>query len=355
MTSDTRVNGPLAGISAVDLTRDLAAAHCSMLLADAGASVTAVALAGQPEGWEAAWAHASPASLRAMRAAVGRGKRSLELDPERPADREVLARLAADADVLLDGWAAPALAAAGVSVEELRREHPRLVVASITLWGGDGPDHPAASVVAEAEATLLWRPRSDGSPVGFGFPVGEMAAGLAAYGAIVTALLESRRTGRGRHLPLSMVRSLLAMNSINVTGAQIPSQPGMGTAGYGVFRSRDGFIILGVNTDKLWARLCAAMERPDLAVDPRFREYRERDLRVEEANAIITDWTTRHTSDELVERIGPGGVPVGRILDPAGALASAQLHRLGYFVRVDDGGGASLEVPANPLGYGPPE
>lgn len=358
MNSDTVVNSPFAVLSVLDLTSTLAGAYCTMLLGDAGAQVTSVPMAGPgSEPWEAAWVPRTPAVAAAMRAAVGRGKRVLDLRPEAPADRQQLAALAEAADVIVDSRAAPVLDGFGTGYQALRGRRPQLVTAAITMWAA-GAAEPLAgaassSLVAEAEASLLARPRSDGAPVALGFPAAEMVTGLAAYGALMTAVFEARRTGRGRHLDLSMISTMLAMNSINITGAQIPAPAGHGTAGYGVFKSSDGYIILGVNTDTLWALLCTCMERPDLVVDPLYQRYQERDRRVPEVNAIISEWTAGHTSDRLVELIGPSGVPVGKILDAETAHSSPHLRRLGYFRAVDTDDGRSIEVPANPMGREP--
>src|SRR5260221_13154534 len=105
----------------------------------------------------------------------------------------------------------------------------------------------------------------------------------------MTALLERERTGRGQHIEISMVRTLLTLNSIAVTGKQIPSTREYLTApvGYGIYPTKDGYIVLGVNSDKLWRKLCESMGRPELATDPRYATYAERDSRTEEANPTI--------------------------------------------------------------------
>lgn len=352
------VNAPLAGLLVLDLSEEMDGAYCTALLSDAGAIVTRIAEAGRdvPRAWAQRVLGESEDALRQVQAAFVRGKRRMELDLASDEGRGALERLAESADVIVDTFEPGAREKLGISYDELRRRRPQLVTASVSLWGVEAGDplaeRQAAAVVAEAESSVHFRGAGDGSPVPLSFPAGEMAAGMSAYGAIVTAVLERERTGRGRHLDISMVHVLLAFNAIMVTGAQIPSQPGTGTAGYGVFRSQDGWIVLGVNTDSLWTRLCACMGRPDLATDPRFAHYSERDRRVPEANALISEWTARHTSSELVELVGPSGVPVGRIADPRAALESAQFRRLGYLVPVADGHGGTLEVPANPLGFG---
>jgi crotonobetainyl-CoA:carnitine CoA-transferase CaiB-like acyl-CoA transferase len=350
--------GLLSGIRVIDLTHILAGPYCTMLLADAGAEVIKVS----PPGGEFSQVHggkrrdATGRTVSHFSAAMNRGKRSVELDLKNPAGLAVLERLIATADVVVDNFAPSSLGRMGISYEELRRRHPRLVTASINLWGVDASDPLAkrggVAIVAEGESSVLMgRPRSDGTPAHFGFPLGDVASGLAAYAAIVSHLFRRSRTGRGGHASISMVHTLLAMSATNVTAAQIPYLPGTGTAAYGVFPTRDGHVVLGVNSDRLWARLCECMDRADLASDPRFERYTERDQRVEEANALVSAWTAAHTTAEVVDRVAPSGVPVGTVMSPEAIVTSPLIDGLGYLWDIDDGIGGTVRVPANPLGF----
>lgn len=346
----------LHGTSVLDLSAGIAGAFCTLLLADAGAAVWRVK---PPKG---VYRRSGDVQRRdqpdEVELAMGRGKRTIEVDLSQAAAGDEVARMAAGIDVIVDDLAPGVLSRIGISYSELRSSNPRLVTASITLWGEDRPDglqdRDDAGVVAEAASTLHNRSHLDPSkgPMPYGFPLGETAAGLTAYAAVVSGLVASRRTGEGRHLPISMVHALLGLNPITITGAQIPAPGGVDrVAGYGIFRCADGHVILGVNTDKLWARLCECMGRSDLAVDPRYEHYQERDQHVDGANALVTEWTLQHTAAEIVDIVGPSGVPVGQVSTAHQVLGSSVFHRLDSLWQVDDGHGSTIQVPANPLGF----
>jgi formyl-CoA transferase len=348
----------LLGIRVLDLTHILAGPFCTQLLADAGAEVVKI----EPPGGEFSRIRGPQRrgpdgkTLSSYSAAVNRGKRGFDLDLKSRAGLALFDRLVATADLVIDNFAPGALERLGVAYAELRERHPRLITASITLWGVES-GHPLArrggvAMVAEAEATLMhYRRDVDGSPMHIGFPLGDMSSGLAAYAAIVTALIERERTGVGRHVNISLVRNLLAMNSTNVTLAQIPSDPAAGFAAFGFFRSRDGWIALGVNSDTLWARLCACMGRPELATDVRYATHHERGARREEVNELVSEWTGGHTTRELVDLVSASGVPVGPLAQPAEVLDNPHFHRLGFLRAIDDGLGGTITVPSNPLGF----
>ena len=150
-----------------------------------------------------------------------------------------------------------------------------------------------------------------------------------------------------------MVRTLLALNACAVTGAQIvgANRHDLHTAGYGIFPTNDGFVAIGVNNDSLFRRFAGAMGRPDLAEDPRYATYRERDLRYAEVDAVIAGWTSSLTADEVIAHISPSGVPCGRVATPGGMLADPAYEELGLFLSVDDGLGGTIKAPNNPLGF----
>jgi crotonobetainyl-CoA:carnitine CoA-transferase CaiB-like acyl-CoA transferase len=348
---------PLAGIRVIDLTHVLAGPFCTQLLAESGADVIKV----EPPGGEYSrirgpQRRGANGTLSSYSAAVNRGKRSLEIDLKAPAGRDLFLRLVAKADVVVDNFSPGALERLGLASATLRARDPRLVTASITLWGVDARHELArrggVAMVAEAESTVMhYRRELDGAPMHIGFPLGDLSSGIACYAAIVTALIERERTGRGRQINIGLVQNLLAMNATNITKVQIASGPRAGFAGFGFFRSSDGWIALGVNSDSLWARMCEAMDRPDLATDPRYACYLERDQRVAEVNALISAWAGRQTSAELVRRISGRGVPVGALARPGETLQNEDFLRLSFLVAVDDGLGGTITVPSSPLGF----
>jgi crotonobetainyl-CoA:carnitine CoA-transferase CaiB-like acyl-CoA transferase len=346
----------LDGLRVVDFSHILAGPYCTQLLADAGARVIKI----EPPGGEysrirgAMRAGADGATLSAYSAGINRGKLSIELDLKSDAGRSVAQDLIARADVVVENFAPGALGRLGLALSDLRAKHPRLITASISLWGvPDG--HPLSArgglaIIAEAESGFMAGIGAE-PPFPFRIPIGDMASGLAAYAGIVTALLNRHTTGRGEHVSISMIRTLLSLNAIALTGLQMddttpPSTP----AGMGVFPTRDGYVVLGVNSDRLWQRLVDVMGRPDLATDPKFARYQERDANVAEANAQVIAWTSRFTSRELIDLVGPSGLPCGQISTAEDILQNQQLSELGYLVDLADGLGGRVRAPANPIG-----
>lgn len=354
-------NAPLAGVRVVDFTHILAGPFCTQFLADAGATVVKV----EPPGGEYARIRGprrvgpDGGELSSYNAAVNRGKRSIALDLKNPRGLQTALRLADTADVVVENFAPGALARLGLDFTALRARNPRLITASISLYGGlefagSLATRGGLAIVAEGESsvTSMTRDRS-GTPLALGLPLGDMATGMASYAAITTALYERERTGAGRHLDLSMVRTLLALNACAVTGAQIANANrfDLRTAGYGIFPASDGYVTIGVNNDSLFRRLTVAMRRPELADDPRYADYRERDLHADEVDGLVAAWTSTLTTDEVIERLAPSGVPCGRVATPGDMLADPQLRGLGFFESVDDGLGTTIDTPANPIGF----
>jgi crotonobetainyl-CoA:carnitine CoA-transferase CaiB-like acyl-CoA transferase len=355
-----RFDGPLAGIKVVDLTHILAGPYCTQCLADAGATIIKV----EPPGGEYARIRGprrvgpDGTELSSYNAAVNRGKRSISLNLKNPAGLEVALRLIATADVVVENFAPGALGRLGLDLTAARTRDPRLITASISLYGGVETAGSLAkrgglAIVAEGESTIIsvTKDRS-GVPVQLGVPLGDMASGVAAYAAIMTALYHRERTGQGQHLDISMVRALLALNSCAVTGAQIANANifDLRTAAYGIFPASDGYVTIGVNNDSLFRRLVAVMGREELATDPRYASYRDRDQLCEEIDAMVSAWTSRFTVAEVIALISPSGVPCGRVATPGDVLNDPELAALDLFETVDDGLGGTIRAPRNAFG-----
>jgi crotonobetainyl-CoA:carnitine CoA-transferase CaiB-like acyl-CoA transferase len=357
-------SGPLNGIRVVDFTHILAGPFCTQLLADAGASVIKI----EPPGGE--WSRqrgpqrvgSNGEVVSSYFAGVNRGKRGITLDLKNAAGLELARTLIATADVVVENFSPGTMEKLGLGLNALREEHPRLITASISLFGGFETAGPLAgrgglAIVAEAESSLMSQHRSkDGRPISTPYGLGDMASGLAAYSAIVTALFERESTSTGRHIDIAMIRVLLSLNAISITADQITSDGGVGskpraTAAMGIFEASNGYVTIGVNSDSLFQRLATAMGRPELADDPRYAGHASRDERVDEVNEIVTDWTRSHTIEEVIDAISPTGVPCGRVNTPADILRNETSSQLGLFEDLDDGIGTHIRTPANPFGF----
>jgi crotonobetainyl-CoA:carnitine CoA-transferase CaiB-like acyl-CoA transferase len=358
---DTADDGPLAGVRVLDLTHVLAGPFATQLLADAGATIVKV----EPPGGEYARVRGprriapDGATVSAFHAAINRGKRSISLDLRTPSGLEVFDKLVATADVVIENFAPGALARRGVDFPQLRQRFPRLITVSISLYGGfeyagELATRGGLAIVAEAESSVGSMTRTaEGTPLMLGMPLGDMATGLTAYGAIVTTLFERHRTGRGRHLDISMVKALLSLNSVAITGDQIAVDDprANNVAAYGIFACADGFVAIGVNSDLLFGRIAGAMDRPDLAQDPRYATFDERDSRIPEINEIVSAWAAQLSVDTVVTQLSEWRVPSGRVATPGSVLADEQLRKLGMFQEIEDGLGATIEAPANPMRF----
>jgi crotonobetainyl-CoA:carnitine CoA-transferase CaiB-like acyl-CoA transferase len=352
---------PLEGLLVVDFTHLVAGPFCTMMLADAGAEVVKIEPPwGDNSRHRGATRTDGEIRVSSYLAAGNRGKHSVALNLKDAFSKETLTRLLDMADVVVENFAPGVIARMGFDLDELRIRRPEVITASISLFGGKAQGGPygnraGLAIVAEAESGVAGLCRDGtGRPIPFGFPLGDMASGLATYSGIVTALLARGRTGLGRHLDISMVQTLTAFNGISIAGESISGggdRP-VPTSPYGYFAAKDGYVAIAVNVDHLWVKFSAAIGRPELAIDPRFSLHSNRDPRREEVAEIVEGWSSTRTCDEVVAILSPVGVPCGKLETPRGLLDTAEMHRIGMFRSVDDDMGGEIEVPENILGYG---
>jgi crotonobetainyl-CoA:carnitine CoA-transferase CaiB-like acyl-CoA transferase len=360
MTSEP---GPLAGVKVVDLTHILAGPSATVLMADAGADVIKV----EPPWGEYARVRGAirtgpdGATVSSYSAAVNHGKRSIALDLKTAAGASILERLIEDADVVAENLAPGALGRLGFDLEQLRARFPRLITCSISLYGSSARARKYANrgglaIIAEAESGLIAMNRQAGGvPRHFDFGLGDTASGLSAYAGIVTMLLKRERTGHGGHVDISMLRTLIWFNGPAIAGHDIAGASGtdVRTAALGVFPSSDGFVAIGVNSDALWTRLAIAIGMPQLADDDRYAGFQQRDARADEVDALVSEWTSTCTSDEIIELLVLARVPCGRINTPGEVLAGDPNLELGFIDAVSDGLGGTVRVAASTLGLPP--
>jgi crotonobetainyl-CoA:carnitine CoA-transferase CaiB-like acyl-CoA transferase len=325
--------GPLDGILVLDLSRVLAGPFCTMLLADLGARVIKVEHPGAGDvtrGWGPP-DHA-PTGFSAYYLSVNRNKESIALDIATPEGRKSVEMLAKRADVLVENFAPGGLRKLGLSLEDLRRENPGLVTASITGFGRVGPDAdaPGFDLLAQAGAGLMAiTGEPDGEPAKVGVAVSDLLAGCYCAIGIVAALRRREKTGAGTHVETDLFSATLASlvnvaQSALVTGreARRHGNAHAQIVPYRPFRAADGEFILAVGTDPQFARLCAIVERAAWRDDTRFatnaarvenRRELEGELEAIFASAPRAMW---------LERCRSSGIPAGPVRGPLEALES---------------------------------
>jgi crotonobetainyl-CoA:carnitine CoA-transferase CaiB-like acyl-CoA transferase len=352
----------------VDLTHLIAGPFCTMHLADAGADVIKVE---PPEGEIAR--HRVPArdvagdQLSAYFTAVNRGKRSVVLDLKTDQGQVSLERLIARADVLVTNYRSSALDRLGLDPHDLRDRYPGLIVATISAFGHDdataAAGQPGLAIVAEAISgvTSLAQDR-EGRPTWVGFALGDFVAGLTAFGAVVTALHARERTGKGSYLDISMAESLLSFNGISLAGAMFkrdhdgewPAERETPVP-YGVYPAEDGYVAIGVNSDKFWSALCDAMGRPDLRAGGLFDTQRQRMDAREEVNAIVSAWTQGLSKAAVVRALNQGGVPGAPLNGPEDVLGNEILAERAALVPVEMSGQRVAMIPGPAMGFPRPD
>lgn len=342
---DVQATGyPLDDIRVIELGQLLAGPFCGQLLGDFGAEVIKVEDPGRGDPMRQ-WGREKPHGKSLWWPVVARNKKSVTCNLRRPEGQELVRRLVADADVLLENFRPGTLERWGLAPEELWRINPRLVVTRVTGFGQDGPYAPRAGYgsIGEAMGGIRYTTGDpDRPPSRTGISIGDsLAATFAAIGTLV-ALHQRDRTGRGQVVDSAIYEAVLAMMESLIpewqiagyqrerTGSVLP-----GIAPSNVYPTADGeAILVAANQDTVFRRLAAVMDRPDLADDERYATHSARGERMAELDELISNWTSGQKADELLERLADGGVPAGRIYRAKDMLSDPHFAAREAIVRV---------------------
>jgi crotonobetainyl-CoA:carnitine CoA-transferase CaiB-like acyl-CoA transferase len=337
---------PLKGIRVLDLTRAMAGPYCTMLLGDLGAEVIKVEpLAGDETR---SWRPPELAGEAAYFLSVNRNKRSLALDLRSPRGVEVVLRLVRTCDVLVENFRPGVAAEMGLSYERLRSLNSGLIYCSISGFGQSGPlsDRPGYDLIALAMSGMMEITGEPGRPpVKFGVPIADITAGLFAALSILAALILRSRTGKGLWIDTSLYEGQLAILTHQAlhyfAKGEEPRRMGSAhpsIAPYQAFRAADGYIIIAVGNDRLFAKLCEALGRPELSRDERFasNEARVRNRRqlVRELEALLR----REGLSHWLRVLGEAGVPCAPVRKVGEALGDEHVRSRGMLAHVPFGG-----------------
>jgi crotonobetainyl-CoA:carnitine CoA-transferase CaiB-like acyl-CoA transferase len=325
------LTGPLDGILVADFSRVLAGPLAAMTLGDLGADVIKVE---RPDGgddtraWGPPWRDGESTYFLGL----NRNKRSVALDLGDEGDVALARELAGRADVLIESFRPGLMARWGLDGDTLRERNPRLVTCSITAFGtGAGAALPGYDFLLQAMGGLMSiTGEPDGRPLKVGSAVVDLVCGLLAVNGIQAALLERARSGRGRHVEVSLMdaalTSLLNQGSGWVAGGRVPGRLGNrhpSIVPYETFEASDRPFAVAVGNDRLFARLCAAVGRPELPADERFATNEARVAHVEELGDLLAAAFATDDAATWVGRLRAANVPAGVIngVDEAWALA----------------------------------
>ena len=352
-----RARGPLAGVRVLDLTRVLAGPFCAMQLGDMGAEVIKVEEPGKGDDTRQWPPFVGGEATYFM--SVNRSKKSLTLNLKAPEGREILRRLAKKSDVLLENFRTGTMERLGLGWKTLRRLNPRLVYCAISGFGESGPEAHRAGydLVVQAESGIMdLTGFADGPPVKVGNSIADLVAGLAAAHGVTLALLARRTTRRGQKVEIAMLDVMAALLTYQAgiyfgTG-QRPTRRGNAHPSivpYEVFKAADAYLTLGVANNSLWERCCAAMERPELAKDPRFATEATRVENRATLVPLLNEILGARAADEWMKRFDEVGVPAGRIRTVPEVCESPHLKARGMVVTLPHPAAGRVTVMGVPV------
>ncbi|RMI28788.1 CaiB/BaiF CoA transferase family protein [Nocardia stercoris] len=359
--SEQYSSGPLAGITVVGLEQAISAPLCTRHLADLGARVIKV----EQPGYGDSTRHYDTVvgGMSAHFTWLNHGKESAALDLKDPADLDVLRNLLAAADVLVSNLGPGALDRLGLGVDTLSRDHPRLIIVDISGYGKGGPqDHKRAyDLLIQAEAGSCSITGTPGHPAKPGIPIADIGTALYAYSAVLAALYDRERTGRGAVIPLAMLDTVaemmgFALNQVLHAGTE-PVPVGMGSpmiAPYGAYRTADDQVaVLGTTSDREWRRLAGLIGRPEVADDPRYAHNDDRVRCRAELDEMVGQWCATRSLADVQAEADAAGIGNARLNGVAELAVHPQLGARDRWraVGTPSGPAPALVPPALAIGW----
>ena len=356
-----RPNTPLAGITVIDLGQIYQGPYATLLMAKAGAHVIKV----EPLKGE-------PARLRALVgmsatfpfAMLNSNKQGVSLNLKHPKGTALLKRMVARADVLLENFAPGVMDRLGIGWQVMREVNPRLIYASGTGYGLDGPDRDNLAMdltVQAASGIMSITGFPDGPPVKAGPAIVDFMSGIHLYAAVVTALYERQITGVGRLVEVAMQESVYptlasSLSFLYNRKGEIPPRTGNRHGGltispYNVYATADGHIAIITVTEDHWLGILDAIGRPELKTDPRYQSNPERVKRMQEVDDMVEAWTKTKKRDEAIEILRACRVPSAPVRNLREVIEDRHMHERGMLEEIEHPDLGPITVPTSPLRF----
>jgi crotonobetainyl-CoA:carnitine CoA-transferase CaiB-like acyl-CoA transferase len=353
-------NGPLAGIRVLDLTRVLAGPYCTMFLGDLGAEVVKVEQPGvgdDTRGWGPPFVGGESAYFLC----TNRNKKSITVDLKSAEGVSLIRRLAERADVLIENFRPGALERMGLGERELRAANSKLIYASLSGFGADGPmaDVPGYDLIVQAWGGLMSITGTDESgPLKVGVAIIDLVAGLMLGKAIVAALYAREKLGAGQKIDTSLleaeVATLINAGSNYLVAGQIPKRWGNAHPSivpYQSFQTADGYLVLGAASESIWKRLCPALDRADLTDDPRFAKNADRVANRTELIAFLAEIFLTRTSADWVAALNRADVPCAPVQTIDQVFAAPQVRHRNMLVEVEHPTAGKVKMAGVPVKF----
>ena len=324
--------GPLTSIRVLELGQLVAGPFCGQLLADMGADVIKIEPPGKGdplrewgrEGYPLWWS------------VCARNKRCITANLREPKGQDLVRRLVKEADILIENFRPGTMERWGLGYDTLKEVNPRLIMLRVSGYGQTGPYAKRAGYASVGEAMgglryVMGEP--DRHPSRAGISIGDSLAGIFSCIGGLAALHHREKTGRGQMIDTSIYESVLAVMEGLVPEFQVEGYTRERSGSYlpfiapsNIYQASDGMLVIAANQDTVFARLCEAMARPDLVTHAAYASHVARGRNMAALDALITEWTVKHTVAELEDMLIAHGVPVGRVYRARDMLADPQFR-----------------------------
>lgn len=349
--------GPLDGIKVLDLTRVLAGPYATMLLGDLGAEVIKIEQPGTGDESRNFGPFKNGFSLYFM--SVNRGKRSVTLNLKTERGQAIFKQLLAHTDIVVENFRPGTMEKLGLDYDTLKAEHPSLIYAACSGFGQTGPyaQQGAYDMIIQGMGGIISiTGEPEGPPVRVGTSISDITAALFTTIGVLSALHHRNQTGKGQFVDVAMLDSLVAVLENAVVryfatgeapkplGARHPA-----ITPFEAFASADGYVIIALGNDTLWAKFCEHVNRQDLISDERFRTNADRTENHAELFSILSDIMSKRTTDAWIDALGEIGVPCGPINAMDKVVSHPQVQAREMITRVAHQITGTVEVPGVPI------
>jgi crotonobetainyl-CoA:carnitine CoA-transferase CaiB-like acyl-CoA transferase len=362
--------GPLQGRRVIDLSRVLAGPWAGQLLADYGADVIKIerpAVGDDTRAWGPPWlrdADGNEISEAAYFQSSNRNKRSLTVNLAHPSGQDLIRKLVEKSDILLENFKVGSLARFGLDAKSLCKLNPRLIYCSISAYGQSGsrcrePGYDAMMQAAGGLMSITGDSDADGGrPTKVGVAIADIMAGMYAATAVLAALADRERSGRGQHIDVPLFDSQIAwLANQNMNYLLTGTPPGrMGSAHpnivpYQAFQTADGYVMLTVGNDRQFVDCCEILDCPEIADDPRFSSNEGRVVHREQLIGILAGRFAQMTSTECLEAFAARNIPAGPINDIAQVFADPVVEEREIVRKLPHATAGEVPTVANPVRF----
>lgn len=331
----------LKRFTVLDLTRVRSGPTCVRQLADWGANVIKIEMPEHLDAGEGMGGARHGSDFQNLH----RNKRAITLDLKSPAGAAVFKRLVAKADVIVENFRPDVMGRLGLGYDAIKKINPRIIFASISGFGSDGPyaSRPGFDQIAQGMGGLMSITGEPGrGPMRVGLPIADLSAGVFCAMGILVALLERDQSGKGQKVDTSLLEAQVFMLDFQgarwINEGEVPKQAGNNhptSIPTGVFKTKDGFINIAASGGAIWERLCAAIGAPGLSSRPEYKTAPLRSKNRDALNAELETQLVKKSSAHWVEALNDAGVPAGPINTMDQVFADPQVKHLGLVDGVD--------------------